>query len=71
MDPVPPSYQSVKAVPPTLPSLRKICNLTWKDKVPNTTALDRCKISSVESFVTRTQLRWAGRVVRMSSERIP
>ena len=35
------------------------------------TVLDRCKIPSAESLVTRTQLRWAGYVVLMGSQRIP
>ena len=37
----------------------------------NTTVLNGFRISSVESLVTRAQLRWAGYVVRMGSERIP
>ena len=52
MDPIPTSDQSVRAVPPTLPS---------QD-------LQFCICRSVESLVTRAQVRCDGHIVRMDSE---
>ena len=48
-----------------------IYNVTWRDRISNSNILERCGIASIESFVTRAQLRWAGHVVRMGPERIP
>ena len=61
MDPVPTSHQNVGAVPPTLPSQDLqfclcIC-IFWISR-------------SVESLVTRAQLRCDGHVVRMDSKGI-
>ena len=51
--------------------LRKICNIHWKDKIPNTEVLERCKITGIEAFLMKAQLRWAGHMVRMDDQRIP
>lgn len=51
--------------------LRRICGVSWKDRIPNTEILSRCKITSIEAMLTRAQLRWCGHVARMSNERIP
>ena len=65
MDVVPAPCQSIGAVPPTLPSHDLQRDLEGQG------ILERCGIASVESFVTRAQLRWAGHVVRIGPERIP
>ena len=51
--------------------LRRILNMKWQDKVPNTTILEKCGISGVEAILLRNQLRWCGHVHRMSNTRIP
>ena len=51
--------------------LRKICRISWRERIPNTQILSRCQISSIEAFITHAQLRWCGYVVRMGDERIP
>lgn len=51
--------------------LRKICNISWKDKVPDTEVLERCKITGIEAFLMKAQLRWSGHVVCMDNNRIP
>ena len=51
--------------------LRRICGISWRDRVPNTEVLRRCQTCSIESMVTRAQLRWTGHVARMGNERIP
>ncbi|KXJ17990.1 putative uncharacterized transposon-derived protein F52C9.6 [Exaiptasia diaphana] len=51
--------------------LRKICGISWQDKVPNTSVLERCKIEGIESILVKYRLRWAGHLVRMEDNRIP
>jgi len=51
--------------------LRKICGITWMDRVPNTEVLKKCSIPSIECLTTQSQLRWSGHVARMTEERIP
>ena len=51
--------------------LRDICNITWKDKVSNYDILSKCQITGIEAFLMRSQLRWAGHVVRMDDKRLP
>ena len=51
--------------------LRRICNIRWQDRVPNTDVLEKCGLTSIEALLVNSQLRWAGHVVRMSDERIP
>ena len=51
--------------------LRSICGLSLRDKVSNAELFTKCKISGIESFLIRSQLRWAGHVLRMPDDRIP
>ena len=51
--------------------LRKICGISWKDKLPNTVVLKCCKLDGIEALLIKCQLRWAGHVVRMEDNRIP
>lgn len=51
--------------------LRSICNVSWKDKIPNFEILSRCQIDGIESYLMKSQLRWAGHVVRMDNSRLP
>lgn len=51
--------------------LRKLLNIRWQDKVPDTEVLTRASLPSVHTLLMRAQTRWAGHVVRMSDERIP
>lgn len=44
--------------------LRKICGVTWKDKLPNTKILRHCNVTSVESVIVVSQLGWPGHVAR-------
>ncbi|XP_072047132.1 uncharacterized protein [Amphiura filiformis] len=45
--------------------------ITWQDRVPNGEVLQRAKMESVEAILVKSQLRWAGHVVRMPDERLP
>ena len=51
--------------------LRKICGISWKDRIPNTTVLKRCEIEGIEAVLIKGQLRWAGHLTRMEENRIP
>ena len=51
--------------------LRKICNISWKDKIPDTEVLERCRCTGVEALLIQAQLRWSAHVVRMEDSRIP
>jgi len=51
--------------------LRRIADVKWQDKIPNTEVLDICKISSIEAFLLTAQLRWSGHVSRMGTTHLP
>ena len=51
--------------------LRKLLHIKWQDKVPDTEVLQRAGMESVHAMLKRSQLRWAGHVLRMSDERLP
>jgi len=51
--------------------LRRILHIKWQDRVTNTTVLEQCDTTGIESIPFRTQFRWSGHVSRMSDERIP
>ena len=51
--------------------LRKLLRLKWQDKVPDTEILEQTGMSSIFTMLRKTQLRWAGHVVRMPDERLP
>ena len=52
-----------------LSSLQKILGITWRDKVPHRTILERTNCPSMDCIVKRNQLRWIGLVVRMVDSR--
>ena len=51
--------------------LRKLLNVHWQDKVPDTEVLQRADSSSIHTILMQCQIRWAGHVVRMPDHRIP
>ena len=51
--------------------LRKLLRVKWQDKVPDTEILEQTGMSSIFTMLRKTQLRWAGYVVRMLDERLP
>lgn len=55
----------------TTRSLRTIMGIRWQDKVTNQEILDRAKMSSIESLLIKSQLRWTGHVIRMEDHRMP
>ena len=50
--------------------LRKLLNVHWQDKVPDTEVLQRAASSSIHTILMQCQIRWAGHVVRMPDHRI-
>ena len=51
--------------------LRKILGITWMDKVSNQDVLRRENLPGLEALITKAQLRWSGRVMRMEDSRLP
>ena len=51
-------------------SLRRILNITWQDKVPNNTVLERAGCTSMFTLLKQRRMRWLGHVVRMDDGRI-
>ena len=51
--------------------LRKILKISWKDKVPDTDVLRKAEMTSIHTLLKKAQLRWAGHVCRMESNRLP
>ena len=52
-------------------SLRRIAKIRWFHKVTNYEVLSRCNISTLQSMIDSSRLRWTGHVVRMNDDRIP
>ncbi|KAL8591855.1 hypothetical protein ACOMHN_044351 [Nucella lapillus] len=52
-------------------SLRRILNITWQDKVPNNTVLERAGCTSMYTLLKQRRMRWLGYVMRMNDGRIP
>ena len=50
---------------------KKICGISWKDGISNTTVLEYCDLESIEALLIKGQLRWAGHLTRMEENRIP
>src|SRR5579871_6127861 len=46
-------------------------NVKWQEKIPDTSILDRAGIPSIDSILMKTQIRWAGHIVRMPDHRLP
>ena len=51
--------------------LRKLLQIKWQDRIPDTEVLKRAGMQSVHTLQKLAQLRWAGHVTRMPDERLP
>ena len=51
--------------------LHNLLRVKWQDKVPDTEILEQTGMSSIFTILRKTQLLWAGHVVRMPDERLP
>ena len=51
--------------------LRRICDISLRDHVPNVDILNSCNTLSVESQLQGKRLRWLGHVFRMPNDRLP
>ncbi|PFX13645.1 LINE-1 retrotransposable element ORF2 protein [Stylophora pistillata] len=51
--------------------LRRILNIKWQDRRTNSSVLEEANVTSIESYIIKNQLRWAGHLVRMPSSRLP
>ena len=45
--------------------LRRILGITWQDRIPNTTVLEKAKCSSIHALLSQRCLRWLGHICRM------
>ncbi|VDL97168.1 unnamed protein product [Schistocephalus solidus] len=50
--------------------LRRILQLGWHDRIPDTEVLERTEIPSIHAVLRQVQLRWSGHLVRMVDERL-
>ena len=51
--------------------LRRILEISWKDRIPNKEVLARAETTSIFAMFTKRRLRWLGHVTRMDDGRIP
>ena len=51
--------------------LRSILGIKWQDHVLNEKVLKTARLPSIESFLLKVQLRWAGHVTRMEDVCMP
>ncbi|KAI2644494.1 hypothetical protein H4Q32_028042 [Labeo rohita] len=51
--------------------LRRILQIKWQDRVPNTEVLERANMSTLHAVLSERRLRWLGHVKRMDAGRIP
>ena len=51
--------------------LRKLLNIKWQEKIPDTEVLTLAGLPSIPTILMKAQLRWAGHVARMPDSRIP
>ena len=51
--------------------LRKLLNINWQERIPDTEVLTRAGLPSIPTILIKAQLRWAGHVARMPDSRIP
>ena len=54
-----------------LQCLRRILDIQWSDKLPDTDVLRRANMEGMEALLILNQLRWVGHVCRMDDHRIP
>ena len=54
-----------------LKCLRRILNIKWQIRTPDTEVLEKALCPSLESVITTAQLRWVGHIVRMDDGRLP
>ena len=52
-------------------SLQSILGITWRERMPHTTILERTQSTSIEAMLITRQLRWVGHVIRMPEDRLP
>lgn len=51
--------------------LQKVLNIKWFDRISNEQVLQQTKMPSIDSLLTKAQLRWTGHIVRMEDTRLP
>ncbi|KAJ8029832.1 hypothetical protein HOLleu_29333 [Holothuria leucospilota] len=67
-----PSYRHIKKLTNFhMVCLRKILNIRWIEKVPDTEVQERAGLPSISALVRKAQLRWIGHVVRTPESRMP
>ena len=51
--------------------IRKILHIKWQEKLADTEVLNLANIPSIYTLLQKSQVRWAGHVVRMPDNRLP
>ena len=49
--------------------LRRLMDIKWQDKIPDTEVLARAELPSIHTILLQHQLRWAGHLMRMSDSK--
>ena len=65
------SYQENRLNAFHMRCLRRILDISWKDKVTNNEVLERAGITGLHTILKQRRLRWLGHVSRMEEGRIP
>ncbi|PIK45776.1 hypothetical protein BSL78_17366 [Apostichopus japonicus] len=64
------SHKKNGSISPNLPQ-ENFQQYTWQQKVPDTEVLQRAKLPSIGAIVMKSQLWWAGHLVRIPDDRMP
>ena len=51
--------------------LKRILGITWQDRIPNTTVLEKVNCSSIHALLSQRRLRWLEHICRMRKGMIP
>ena len=60
---IPTSCKEISPFP--LKLLRKLPNIKWQDKIPDTEVLKKARMQSMNTVLKLAQLRWTGHVISM------
>jgi len=69
LDNLSPTHRKARSI--YLRCLSKIARIKWQDQIRNTTVLEHCQISGIETYLLAAHFRWTGHVIHMEDHQIP